>query len=58
MDNIVQFLQANYLNIIAVLWSIDQLLKVVAPLTPWKVDDNVADILGKLLARFGGKKPE
>ena len=56
MDNIVQFLQANYLNIIAVLWSIDQLLKVVAPLTPWKVDDNVADILGKLLARFGGKK--
>lgn len=54
--DIIGFLKDNYLNIIAVLWSVDQLLKVVAPLTPWKFDDNVADILGKLLASFGKKK--
>lgn len=41
---------------VAVLWSIDQLLKVVAPLTPWKLDDNLADILGNLLAKFFPKK--
>lgn len=41
---------------VAILWAIDQLLKVVAPLTPWKLDDNLSDILGKLLSRFFPKK--
>ena len=41
---------------VAVLWAIDQLLKVIAPLTPWKVDDNISDMLGKLLSKFFPKK--
>ena len=41
---------------VAVLWAIDQLLKVIAPLTPWKVDDNISDMFGKLLAKFFPKK--
>lgn len=42
--------------VIGVLWGVDQILKVIAPLTKNKVDDNVADYLGKFLASFAGKK--
>lgn len=41
---------------VAILWSLDQLLKLIAPLTPWKLDDNIADILGNLLGKFFPKK--
>lgn len=41
---------------VAVLWAFDQFLKVLAPLTPWKFDDNLADVLGSLLAKFFPKK--
>jgi len=37
---------------VAVLWCVDALLKTLAPLTPTKIDDNVADVLGKILAKF------
>lgn len=52
----MEWLQGHYIDIMAVLWSVDQLLKTVAPLTPWKMDDNVADWVGKTLARFLPKK--
>jgi len=41
---------------VAVLWAIDNLLKVIAPLTPTPIDDNIADVVGKLLAKFFPKK--
>jgi len=30
--------------------SIEAIIQVIAPLTPWKWDDNLATLLGKLLA--------
>lgn len=41
--------------VIGVLWGVDQILKVIAPLTKNKVDDNLADYLGKFLAAITGK---
>jgi len=41
--------------VIGCLWGVDQILKVIAPLTKNKVDDNIADYLGKFLASFGKK---
>lgn len=41
--------------VIGCLWGVDQILKVVAPLTKSKVDDNLADYLGKFLAAITGK---
>jgi len=52
----MEWLTNNWVHIVAILWSLDQLLKVVAQLTPTKVDDNIADILGKILARFFPQK--
>ena len=52
----------NWTNIVAVLWTVDQLLKVLAKLNPerdWV--DNVSDFLGNILLRFfpnGPKSPQ
>lgn len=59
MENIISLITSYGEKIapwVAVLWSIDQLLKVLAPLTPWKLDDNISDILSKLLSKFFPKK--
>ena len=46
------WLQEHWIAIVATVWSIDQALKLVAKLTPFKWDDNVADIIGGFLAKF------
>ena len=52
MDGIIAWFSTNWVNVVAVLWTIDQLLKIIAPLTGTKIDDNLADSFGKILARF------
>lgn len=56
MEAIITAFGAKIAPYVAILWAIDQLLKVVSPLTPWKIDDNLSDILGNLLSRFFPKK--
>ncbi len=56
MDKVFGFIQDNFILISAIGWWIDQGLKIIAPLTPTKLDDNLSDILGKLLARFLPKR--
>ena len=55
MDGILAWISNgnNWTNIVALLWTVDQLLKIIAKMNP-KVDwvDNVSDFLGNLLARF------
>lgn len=50
------WVQANWASIVALLWTIDQLLKIISKLTPTTVDDNLSDMLGNFLARFLQKK--
>lgn len=56
MDVVIAWFTNNWVNVVAILWSVDQLLKVVSKLTPWGWDDNVSDILGNLLLKFFPKK--
>lgn len=42
----------NWVEIVGAIWAFDQFLKVVAKLTPTKIDDNVADYVGNILAKF------
>lgn len=55
MDKIMEWITNgnNWTNIVAILWSIDQLLKIIAKMNP-KVDwiDNLSDGLGSILSRF------
>ena len=57
MEGIIKWFSENGMAIIGILWGIDQILKVIAPLTPTKIDDNLADYLGKFLAKFAKKTP-
>jgi hypothetical protein len=52
----MEWLTANWVSIVAVLWSLDALLDLVSPLTPWKWDDTIASWLGSMLAKFFPKK--
>lgn len=52
MEAIFSFITNHGVELVAILWTIDQLLKLVSKLTPWKWDDNLSDILGDLLAKF------
>lgn len=44
-------------EIIAIGWALEKFLELVATLTPWKWDDNLGVILGKLLLVISGRKP-
>lgn len=53
---IAKWFQENWVTVLGVWYGIDQILKVIAPLTKTKIDDNLSDIIGKLLAKFAPKK--
>lgn len=53
----INWVQTHWLELAGVWYAIDQILKIIAPLTPTKIDDNISDYIGKLVARvFGPKK--
>ena len=52
----MEWITSHWVEVVAALWSLDQLLKIIAQLTPTKVDDNISDVIGKILATFF-KKP-
>lgn len=54
---ILNWIQANWAQVVAALWAFEKLLEVVATLTPTKLDDNLGVILGKILAKIPGAKP-
>lgn len=52
----MEWLMQNGANIVAILWTVDQLLKIIAKMTPTKIDDNISDYLGSILSKFFPKK--
>lgn len=56
IQGVIHWVQANWISVMGILWGVDQILKVVAPLTKSKWDDNLSDMLGKWLAGKAGIK--
>jgi len=48
----MEFLSKHWVEIVGILWGVDQILKIVSKLTPTKVDDNISDYLGNFLSKF------
>lgn len=48
----MNWIQANWTSVVTIVWTIDQLLKLLVKLTPSVKDDNVVDMIGGFLARF------
>lgn len=56
LNSFVAWFQTNWGSVAVAVWSIDQALKIIAKLTPWGWDDNVADFIGNLIAKIFPKK--
>ncbi len=52
MGEAIKFVTDNWVAIVAGLWAFEQFLRIIAPMTPWKADDNIVKILGDLLTKF------
>lgn len=48
----MDWLANNWTTVVAALWAFEKLLEVISTLTPWKWDDNIGVILGKILKSF------
>jgi len=56
MNGIINWITTNWVQLVATLWLIEQLLRVISELTPWKWDDNIVKVLAKILKSFFPKK--
>jgi len=56
MGNIITFVTENWVAIVAALWLIEQAMRAISELTPWKFDDNITAWLTKILKMFFPQK--
>ena len=52
----MEWLTKHWIEITAALYACESLIAAIAPMTPWKFDDNLAGFLSKILAKFFPKK--
>jgi len=60
MNDILAKIMVILPTIVAVGWSVEKILRLLNTVTPasWKWDNDLADILGKVLLAIAGKKKE
>jgi hypothetical protein len=51
------WLQAHWVELGVGLWLLEQALRVLSKITPWKWDDNLVDVIAKVLSSVFPKKP-
>jgi len=52
MGEVIAWVQANWVQLVAALWLLEQLLRVISAWTPTKLDDNIVDFLSNILKKF------
>jgi len=58
MNDILTKIMLILPTIVAIGWSVEKILRLLNTITPasWKWDDNLADIVGKILLSIAGKR--
>jgi len=56
MNDVISWVTQNWVTLVAALWLIEQTLRAISILTPWKWDDNLVAILANILKAFFPKK--
>ena len=57
LSNIISFITSEtMIKIVAALWLLEQALRAISDLTPWKWDDNLVSVLTNLLKTLFPKK--
>jgi len=49
MGGILEYIKNNWVAIVAAAWLVEQALRAVSELTPWKWDDNLVKVLSKII---------
>ena len=59
LTSIGSWLAANGVTIVAILWCVEKILRLIDKITPetMKWDDNIADILARILTKIGEMFP-
>lgn len=52
MGDIISYIQANWVQLVAALWLLEQAMRAVSELTPWQWDDNIVKVISKILKSF------
>ena len=52
----MDWLKANWVQLVAGLWALEQVLRVISEMTPWKWDDNLVKVISKILKSFFPQK--
>lgn len=55
-SQIVKSVMDNWVQIVAALWLIEQALRIISELTPWKWDDNISKVFTGILKKFFPEK--
>ena len=53
---IIAGITGNWVEVVAALWLIEQTLRAISELTPWKWDDNLVKVLAKMLKSLFPKR--
>lgn len=56
MGGFMEYLTVHWVEIVATLWLIEQALRAISELTPWKWDDNIVKVMAKILKSFFPQK--
>ena len=56
MSDIINYITVHWVQIVATLWLIEQALRAISELTPFKWDDNLVKVLSKILKSFFPKR--
>lgn len=52
----MEWITAHWVELIAGLWALEQVLRVISELTPFKWDDNIVKVFSKILKSFFPQK--
>lgn len=56
MTELISWVTLHGVELVAILWTTEKLLTLVAELTPWKWDDNLAKIVANVVKSVFPKK--
>ena len=56
IQQIITAIKVNWVEIGVALWLLEQAMRAISKLTPWKWDDNLVDVIANAIGRLFPKK--
>ena len=56
VQQIIAYVTENWVSLVAALWLLEQAMRAISELTPWKWDDNLVKVFANMLKSVFPKK--